>query len=80
MSSPSHNNAIRIAFLVALAGKIISAVLSIILNSPWVFGFGIPLTIMLVYPISLAATALLMVGLLIYHHPSRKAGRMKSIA
>ena len=51
MSSPSHNNAIRIAFLVALAGKIISAVLSIILNSPWVFGFGIPLTIMLVYMI-----------------------------
>lgn len=38
------------------------------------------MTIMLVYPISLAATALLMVGLLIYHHPSRKAGRMKSIA
>lgn len=51
MSSPSHNNAIRIAFLVALAGKIISAVLSIILNSPWVFGFGIPLTIMLIYMI-----------------------------
>ena len=38
------------------------------------------MTIMLVYPISLAATALLMVGLLIYHHPSRRAGRMKSIA
>ena len=37
-------------------------------------------TIMLVYPISLAATALLMVGLLIYHHPSRRAGRMKSLA